>query len=322
MVNTASTTVKFARTASINRMSMIPEEFIRLAERNYDGYIEEAAQLITDNPDKPVVLLSGPSGSGKTTAALRIAKKLEQQGREAHTLSMDNYFLPITEETRRELPKDENGQIDLESPHRLDIPLFAEHLKLLAEGVEFDMPQFDFASQQRLEGVKMKRKKGEVIIIEGIHALNPLVTGHADDFALCMYVSVRTRLCSENGTLLHPRQIRLMRRLCRDNLFRKRSYRDICAMFESVSRGEDMYITPFKSRADFDVDTFMAYEPSVYKNIIEAAMEKQAADGALDSFPEFAEIARFLSELSGIDPDCVPSDSLIREFIGGSELDY
>ncbi|MGN1089537.1 MAG: uridine kinase [Huintestinicola sp.] len=314
--------VKYARIASINEKAADPQEFIRLAEDNYEAYIKEAAMMVADTPSKPVVLLSGPSGSGKTTAALRIERELKNMGKAVHTLSMDNYFLPITEESRKELPKDEFGNIDLESPHRLDISLFAEHLKLLAEGEPFDMPLFDFATQSRPGYVPMCRKKDEIIIIEGIHALNPLVTGDSDKFATCMYVSVRTRLCSEDGTLLHPRHIRLMRRLCRDNFFRKRSYHDICAMFESVSRGEDLYITPFKSRADYDIDTFMAYEPSVYKGFIEKEFAVHENDGSLDGFPEIGRIKKVLGELSVIDSENVPSTSLVREFIGGSELNY
>ncbi len=315
--------VKFARTASINeRSSCSPESFIKLSEDNYAAYIDEAAQMIADNPHKPIVLLSGPSGSGKTTTALRVEKRLKDMGKKVHTLSMDNYFLPITEEIAKDLPKDENGRIDLESPHRLDIPLFSQHLKKLAEGEEFDMPLFDFPTQSRPGFVPMKRSKDEIVIIEGIHALNPLVTGDSDEFSMCMYVSVRTRLRADDGSLLHPRQIRLMRRLCRDSLFRKRSFREICSMFESVSRGEDLYITPFKKRADYDIDTFMAYEPPVYKAYIENELAAQSADGSLDEFSEFAEIKKFLGELNVINSSYVPPASLIREFIGGSELKY
>ncbi len=314
---------KFARIASINsKAAHAPEKFVKMAEDNYSAYIEEAALTIADSPSKPVVLLSGPSGSGKTTTALRIERRLTELGKKVHTLSMDNYFLPISKETEKELPHDENGQIDLESPHRLDIPLFAEHLQKLAECESFDMPLFDFATQSRPGTVPMRREKGEIIIIEGIHALNPMVTGEADGFALCMYVSVRTRLCADDGSLLHPRQIRLMRRLCRDHLFRKREYRQIFDMFASVSRGEDLYISPFKQRADFDIDTFMAYEPSVYKHFIESELKKEDTAEQLKDYPCFDDIRKFLGELDIIDSEHVPSTSLIREFIGGSELNY
>lgn len=313
---------KYARISSINsRAAQNTPEFVRMAESNYAAYIEEAAQMIASSPDKPVVLLSGPSGSGKTTTALRIEKTLREQGAKVHTISMDNYFLPITPESEKELPRDENGQIDLESPHRLDIPLFSEHLKLLADGVPFEVPIFDFATQSRSGSIPMRRERGEIVIIEGIHALNPEVTGDTHEFARCIYVSVRTRLRSDDGTLLHPRQIRLMRRLCRDRIFRNRSYHKIFNMFKSVSRGEDLYILPHKHRADYDIDTFMAYEPSVYKHFIDFTQAAGESE-ALDEFEAYSQIVKFLGELDEIDIKHVPSTSLIREFVGGSELNY
>ena len=166
---------KFARVSSVNREAKCPEKIIELAEDNYSAYINEAAEMILSS-GKPVVLLSGPSGSGKTTAALRIEARLRELGRTAHTLSMDNYFLPISDKNRHELPRDDEGNIDLESPMRLDIPLFTEHLKKIAACEEFEMPRFNFAAQSRREPVPFLRKHGEIIIIEGIHALNPDVT--------------------------------------------------------------------------------------------------------------------------------------------------
>lgn len=312
--------VKFAAVSSINREAKCPESFIRLSENNYSAYIAEAAQRAI-LAEKPIILLSGPSGSGKTSAALRLEKYLREQGRAAHTISMDNYFLPIDEKSSRDLPRDENGNIDLESPLRLDIPLFSEHLRKLATKEEFDMPRFDFATQSRNGSVKMSRRHNEIIIIEGIHALNPTVTGDTHKFALCMYVSVRTRLRAADGTMLHPRHIRLMRRLCRDRLFRKRQYEESFRMFTSVSRGEDLYITPYKSRADFDIDTFMAYEASVYKNFLLDGLIAER-DSELAKFPACGEIIKFLSELDAIAPEYVPTSSMIREFIGGSEFRY
>ncbi|MCI7768169.1 MAG: nucleoside kinase [Oscillospiraceae bacterium] len=312
--------VKFASIASINREANDPERLIKLSEDNYSAYIAEAAQRAILS-DKPIILLSGPSGSGKTSAALRLEKCLKEQGRAAHTLSMDNYFLPIDEESAKELPRDEEGNIDLESPLRLDIPLFSEHLRLLAAGEEFDMPRFDFTTQSRSGSVKMARKKNETVIIEGIHALNPTVTGDTHKFAMCMYVSVRTRLKAADGSLLHPRHIRLMRRLCRDKLFRKRRYEESFKMFSSVSRGEDLYITPYKPRADFDIDTFIAYEASVYRNFLLDELSAQK-DSELARFPACQEILKFLQELDPVAPEYVPTASMIREFIGGSELKY
>ncbi len=314
---------KFVRTQSINNMlSDTPSALIETAEENYEAYIREAAERITAETKKPVVLLAGPSGSGKTTTAMRIGKCIQELGHGVKILSMDNYFLPVTPENEGTLPRDEKGSIDLESPHRLDIPLFSEHLEKLGAGEEFMMPVFDFPTQSRPRSVPFCRQRDEIIIIEGIHALNPIVTGNADKYAQRVYVSVRTRLKAPDGSLLHPRHIRLMRRLCRDRLFRKREYKEIFSMFAGVSRGEDLFIYPFKHLADIDIDTFMAYEPSVYKPIIERELSLVEDISELEVFPEYAGIVKFLGELSPADSGYVPADSLIREFIGGSEFEY
>ncbi|MGN0641932.1 MAG: nucleoside kinase [Huintestinicola sp.] len=312
-------TANYINIASLNKnIDTAKEKLVALSEDNYSCYIKDAALKIERNAaEKPLVLLSGPSGSGKTTAALRIARELEGMGHKVHTISMDNYFLPGSTE---HLPRDEEGNVDLESPHRLDIDLFSEHLKALSECRTINMPVFDFATQSRSGYIPVTRSKGEIIIIEGIHALNPLVTGESKDFTTCIYVSVRTRIKSKDGSMLHPRLIRLMRRLCRDRLFRGRDIPDIFHMFSSVSRGEDLYIMPFKNRADIEIDTFMPYEASVYRGLIYSDLAEKAAE--MEGDPNYSEIMRFFSELHPLDEEYIPSASLIREFVGGSELNY
>ena len=308
------------QTSSINNKLEDPALLVDIAEENYAAYIQAAAEDIMKNPNSPIVLLSGPSGSGKTTTALRIADYIKTHGADAHVLSMDNYFLPVDSFTEKTLPRDENGEIDLESPLRLDIKLFSEHLQMLAEGKSVMMPIFDFPTQSRPAYTPLHREKNEFMIIEGIHALNPLVTGDADKFCTCMYVSVRTRIRSEDGDVLHPRQIRLMRRLCRDKLFRKRNMSEVFEMFESVSNGEDKYIIPFKSRADIEIDTFMAHEPPIYKAIIYKELLENVVQ--LEKYPNYSQIVSFLDEIEPISLEYIPRTSLIREFVGGSTFDY
>ena len=200
----------------LNNAAKNPEEFISEGERLYSEQLAAAAESIyAEREKRPVVLLSGPSGSGKTTSAHRIADLLGKYGCKAHIISMDNYFLPMAE---NEAARDENGEIDYESPYRLDIPLFKKHLEMLSRCEEIYIPSFDFAKQERYEGMTLKIEAGELVILEGIHALNPLVTGDCDDFTTCVYVSVRTRI-SNADKLLHPSKIRLMRRLMRARLF-------------------------------------------------------------------------------------------------------
>lgn len=288
-----------------------PEELIREGERIYADRLAAAAELIYKNrEDKPIVLISGPSGSGKTTSATRLSRLLERKGSKAHTVSMDNYFLPMH---MNEQARDKDGKIDFESPQRLDIELFRDHLGKLIRGETVDVPSFDFAEQARHEGMPLQCEKGDFVIIEGIHALNPLLTGDFDDFTTGVYVSVRTRIRS-GDELLHPSKIRLMRRLMRDKLYRGRSLSETFEFFKSVERGENLYIMPYKHRADIDIDTFIRYEAPVYRDILLPELEKAA--GEYSDYASYADIEKFLRLLAPINKDLVPQQSLIREFIG------
>lgn len=292
--------------------------FIKSSENIYRDQLRIAAEKIyMSREERPLVLLSGPSGSGKTTTALRLAALLGNKGLQVHTLSMDNYFLPAD---AGEFPVDENGRIDLESPYRLDIPMFSEHLEKLSKGEPVEMPVFDFNTQSRSDFIPVARKSNEIIIIEGIHALNPEVTGDSDDFTTCMYVSVRTRIRTKFGYTLHPRKIRLMRRLNRDRLFRCRSLEDIFDMFESVTKGEEKYIMPYKKRATIEIDSFIPYEASVYAKMLRNDVEKSRE--AFAAIEDGDVMLKVLTELEPLSEELVPSDSLVREFIGGSSLNY
>lgn len=294
------------------------ERFIESSERIYMQQLRTAAEKIyASREEKPLVLLSGPSGSGKTTTALRIALLLGQKGLSIHTLSMDNYFLPAD---AGEFPVDEDGKPDLESPYRLDIPMFSEHLEKLSKGEPVDMPVFDFVTQSRSDFIPVARKSNEIIIIEGIHALNPEVTGDSDDFTTCMYVSVRTRIRTRFGHTLHPRKIRLMRRLNRDRLFRSRSLEDVFDMFKSVTNGEEKYIMPYKNRATIEIDSFLPYEASVYAKMLKSDVENNRE--AFAAIEDGDIMLKVLSELEPLSEELVPSNSLVREFIGGSSLNY
>ncbi|MCI5751536.1 MAG: nucleoside kinase [Oscillospiraceae bacterium] len=311
--------MNYIKTADINRgLENDRDKFIGLSENNYSSQLEQAAEKIfLDRKTRPIVLISGPSGSGKTTSALKIAELLKARGINVHTLSMDNYFLPSD---LGELPRDENGNVDLESPQRLDIKLFSEHLEKIFMCEPVDVPIFDFTTQLRTGSVPLRRKADEIIIIEGIHALNPEVTGDTDSFTNCLYISVRTRIVASDNDILHPRLIRLMRRLSRDRLFRGRRLQDVFEMFNSVSAGEELYIMPHKHRAAFDIDTFMPFEAAIYSEILHSellAIEADMADNA-----NYRQIVKFLGEIHPVAADVLPEASLIREFVGGSSLPY
>lgn len=295
----------------LNSAAEDPGALIAEGERLYTDRVSFVAQKIFEQrEERPIVLISGPSGSGKTTTAARIARLLGKKGCGAHTISMDNYFLPMSQ---NELARDKDGNIDFESPERLDIPLFREHLEKLFRGEEINIPLFDFAEQERREGMPLLRGNGDLVILEGIHALNPRLTGDCDNFTRCVYVSVRTRI-SNGDELLHPSKIRLMRRLMRDKLYRGRSLSETFEFFKSVERGENNYIMPYKHRADFDIDTFIEYEAPAYRDILLPELAKASSE--YGDYASYADIERFLRLLKPVDRELIPDNSLIREFIG------
>ena len=303
--------------SSINdRVCSDMKEFIEESENKYARRLKKAADILAQtHEEKPIILLSGPSGAGKTTSAKRIEELLDKQNIETYTISMDNYFLP---ESQTPDAVDENGKVDYESPHRMDIKLLNEHMMKMANCEPVEIPTFNFAQQKREKGVTYKRKKGELVLFEGIHALNPEVTGISDDIANCIYVSIRTRLELDNGTLLHPSHIRLMRRLLRDKLYRGRGFEATMDMFDSVERGESLYIMPYKDRAKIHIDTFINYEVSVYKPFLIDELHRVFNEN--QEHKNHEQMEQFIDALEAIPAESVPDDSLVREFIGGSRL--
>ncbi len=291
-----------------------PQEYVKSVNEVYFWHIKEIVENIAENKEqKPVILLSGPSGSGKTTTALIIAKMLSEMGCPTHTLSMDNYFKSLTDK-ERELSV--LGKLDLESPDRVDNELLNRQIDAISRCQVVDIPRYNFAESRR-DGIKMnfKRNDGELVIFEGIHALNPDVITFNEDKLCKLYVSVRTRIVYDD-IILHPSKVRLMRRMIRDRNFRKRSLRETMNMFHSVENGENKYIMPYKHRSDYDIDTFMAYEMNVYKDSLLGELK------TMTDVPELADVTKVLENLDSLDKKYITPDSLICEFIGGGMFKY
>ncbi|MDR2558305.1 MAG: nucleoside kinase [Oscillospiraceae bacterium] len=296
---------------SINDRTGAPADFAALSEKEYCMGITDAALGIIEankTGGKPIVLITGPSGSGKTVTAHRLKAELTKQSMKTHIISMDNYFKPL---------KCGTDGVDLESPDRVDRGLFAEQAEKILNGEQVTLPVFDFTKQDRHKGAEFKREKSELVIFEGIHMLNPDISGCLAGHESSVYVSVRTRLKSTLGHSLHPSKIRLMRRFVRDKLFRARSFYQTMEHFNNVQRGEKKHIMPYKKHADFDIDTFVPYEMSIYKKHIFPELK-----AALEKNNFIYELLMFLDELEDIGDEFVPEDSLIREFIGGNTLMY
>ncbi len=289
--------------------------FVEQCDRHYYERIREIAEDIRDHiEERPIVLISGPSGSGKTTSAMTLEKMLDDWGVESHTLSMDNYFFGLTEEQKILA---EQEKLDLESPARVDSELLNKQLSEIAACKPVSLPRFDFATNTRVDsGVTLTRKHGEIVVLEGIHALNPSVVTIPDDQTTRIYVSVRTRVELPDDTVLHPEKIRLMRRMLRDTIYRNRRITDTLKMYNSVQRGENNYIMPFKHRSTYDVDTFIPFEIGLYKNILLSDLEDIMSDDRV------ADMIKALSAVESLHSDIVPETSLIREFIGNGQFDY
>lgn len=311
--------MKKVHVSAINRkLSEDEKAFVRKCDNEYFSQVKSMADTIFERGDsRPIVLLSGPSGSGKTTTALKLEEYLDSAWMSTHTISMDDYFLPIDKST---MALTETGEIDYESPYRLDIPLLNEHMLKIANCEAVQLPAFDFKNQKRIKGKVLKRKHGDIVIFEGIHALNPDVTGLTEGFANCVYVSVRSRIQTKNGDCLHPSMIRLMRRIIRDKLFRGRKPIDTISLFGMVERGENLYIMPHKQRAEFNIDTFMGYELSLYKSFIYDDLVTLSEE--YPDFEKFELMKKVLEELNSLNTSTVPENSLVREFIGGSSYEY
>lgn len=285
--------------------------FVAASEKAYSRQLTAIADYIAAHKDTcPIVLISGPSGSGKTTTALMLEEKLDRRGLETHTLSQDNYFRTLTAEDRALL---EAGNFDLESPARVDEDLLNQQLQDIIACKTVELTEFDFPTHtRRKSGKTLTRRPGEVVILEGIHTLNPAVVTLPEEQTVRLYVSVRTRVEGPDGQILHPKYIRLLRRMLRDVKGRGRPAEGTVAMFHNVNRGEDSFIMPYKHRSTFDVDTFFPYEINVYRQYLLEELQKMAHR------EEIAAVLPIVAAADGLDAAAVPATALIREFIGDS----
>ena len=286
--------------------------FIAEAERSYHDMVKAVAMDLHEHRDvRPILLLSGPSGAGKTTTAMTIESLLDSLGYETHTLCMDDYFLPLSEEEKNLVHE---GKLDLESPERVDVPLLNAHLEKMINCEPVEVPKFDFVRSARKKGATLTRKPGEIIVLEGIHVLNPAVVTIPAEQTAKMYISVRSRQCLPDGSEVHPSRVRLLRRIMRDETGRGRSAKETLRRYREVERGAQTYIMPFKTRADYEIDTFIPYEPAVYKPLL---LEELKTLGG-----EAEELVRLLDAWEEIPASLVPHDSLLREFIGDGKFTY
>ena len=295
------------------RLAQDPIGAISDWEQDYQAQINAVGRFITANREKsPVVLLAGPSASSKTSTAGRIRDYLEYTGVHAHLLSMDDYFLDRDSSSYPTLP---DGQQDLESPECLDTALLDEHFSILERGEDIYVPTFDFSTQKRAPGpgTYLDAERGDVFIFEGIHALNPRFT-QRHPHAARVYVSPDATYLRGGEVFCSPVELRLMRRIVRDHLFRSASAEYSLSLWENVIAGEAKNILPFKDSANCTVTTALPYELGILKRFVAPLLEELQED--VPCRAEVDAIRRMLRNVNKVNPALVPDDSILREFIG------
>lgn len=299
------------------RVNCDVREFIAECEEAYHEKVDHVAKEIAEGvKTHRVVLLSGPSGSGKTTSALKLRLALEKLGIGSKQVSMDDYFRTVCLETA---PRAEDGSIDFESPLCLDLPLLNEHIQTLAMGDEVAMPKFDFHTQSRRDETNALRlRENEVVIIEGIHALNDSIAESAGDLAVRLYVSARSNFILDGETVFRGTWTRLCRRAIRDEKFRATVPHVTFDLWNNIRLGEKKYISPFKTHADFIINSTHPYEIGMLKGFLQHAFD--GIPETVKRRDEILLIPKNFAHFVPIAEDLVPENSLLREFIGGANF--
>ena len=306
--------------AEINRkIAADPERFVAECDARYDAVIAATAGAIADNlENSPIVLLAGPSASGKTTSAQKLVEELLHQGVNAHVISLDDYFLTVSPELT---PLTEEGTYDFESPLCLDMPRLQDHFDKLARGEEIMVPHFDFTvRRQDLEhSTPLKLEKDEIVVFEGIHALNTEITGDHPE-AIRLFVSAESDVMSGDRLLFPDEWARFLRRMVRDYKFRNTEAAETIKMWDNVRRGELKYIRPFVRNANIFIDTAHAYDVPVlgaYAMPLIARLPKNDPN-----YTDYKWLPMVLRRFEPLDEKYIKPQALVREFIGGGIYNY
>lgn len=287
------------------------ESFIESAEEGFDGSVSSLVERFVSDCDCDIVLLAGPSSSGKTTTAGKIVEKINRSGRNAYTLSLDDYY-----HNAADIPMTDKGVRDFENVSALDIDLIHKTFSDLIESRKAMVPEFDFVSGTRKSEMRsIELKKDDVIIVEGLHALNPIITKGLDESHIYkVYISVSSRVTDDDGKVIFSkRNLRLVRRMIRDYHYRNTSVEKTFSQWPEVLKGEDKYIFPYEKNARFRIDSFHHYESSIFRD--EAVELLDTVDNASCFYPLAQQLKEDFSRLRPIDISKMPDDSLLREFI-------
>ena len=294
-------------------------EMIKLSEALHEKKVAQIADKIAHREGgiPKFVLISGPSSSGKTTFSKRLTIQLMVNGIRPVVISMDNYFV-----NREDTPRDENGEWDFEHLHTLDLPLFRQQLAELAEGKTVTLPFYNFETGKReFRGDTLKLEKDTVVILEGLHALNPeLIPNIPRETTFKIYVSSLTTVNLDNHNWIPTSDVRLIRRIVRDYRYRGYSARETIARLDSVQRGEDRWIAPFQEEADIMFNSALLFELAVLKRHAEPILDE--VPKYCDEYTTAHRLKKYLSYFESIPEREIPPTSFLREFVGGSSFRY
>ena len=296
-------------------------DLINVSEALQEKKIAQIADEIThrnqDGKRVKLVLISGPSSSGKTTFSKRLSIQLMTNGLKPYPISLDDYFV-----NRNDTPLDENGKHDFESLYAVDLPFFEEQLTTLLNGREVELPRYNFTTGKReMSGKKLRIDEHMILIIEGIHALNPALTPHIpNENKYKVYVSALTTILLDNHNYIPTTDNRLLRRIIRDYKYRNYSAEETIARWPSVRAGEEKWIFPYQENADAMFNSALLFELAVLKDYVEPVLRKVP-----NRCPEYSEahrLLRFLNYFVSVQDKELPPTSLLREFLGGSSFQY
>lgn len=290
-------------------------EIIKISEALHEKKIAFIADCCVKKK-KRLILIAGPSSAGKTTFTKRLSIQMLVNGIRPLIISADNYFLPHSK-----TPRDEHNRLDFESLYAVDIPLLNKHLLALIKGKAVVMPRFNFITGRRNKGKKIILPEQSVILLEGIHCLNPALTPQVPSrYKFKIYISALTQLNIDNHNRISTTDSRMLRRVVRDTHFRGYGIREALRRFGSIRSGEEKNIYPYQEEADEMFNSALMYEPSVLRKYfvpIARRVKKTSAE-----YPEARRLIRFMNLFYDLMDREIPSNSILREFIGGSSFLY
>jgi uridine kinase len=306
--------------ANLNEFAMNGQsgDIIKISEALQEKKIAEIANLIRDRKDNvKIVLIAGPSASGKTTFSKRLMVQLAVNGLKTTMISLDDYFVD-----REKTPLDENGELDFEDIKAIDVEYFNQQLLQLFNGETIELPKFSFSLGQRIpSGINLQLAPGNILIVEGIHGMNPNLIPHINaENTFKIFLSALTQISIDDHNHISTTDNRMIRRMIRDSRYRNYSAADTIRRWPSVRAGEDKNIFPYQENADVMFNSAMVYELAVLKKYADLLLQT-----VTESMPEFSEsnrLLKFLSYFKAIDDLEIPPTSVIREFLGGSSFIY